>query len=66
MELAAVCDPVRELAQKFADSTAPLQGSALHNADPCRPHGYHHVNAIAASSLMRRKPLSRVIRRDAG
>ena len=62
MELAAVCDPVRELAQKFADSTAPLQGSAprvytdtaemlaaetLDGADICCPHGYHHVNAIA-------------------
>jgi predicted dehydrogenase len=62
MELAAVCDPVAELAQKFADSTAPLQEKAprvytdtqamlaaekLDGADICCPHGYHHVNAIA-------------------
>lgn len=62
MELAAVCDPVRELAQKFAESTAPLQGSVprvytdteqmlknetLDGADICCPHGYHHVNAVA-------------------
>lgn len=62
MELAAVCDPVRELAQKFADQTAPIQGSAprvytdtaemlraerLDGADICCPHSHHHVNAIA-------------------
>src|SRR5262245_763251 len=62
MELAAVCDPVRELAQKFSESTAPLQRSAprihtdvsemlaaekLDGADICCPHGYHHVHAIA-------------------
>jgi UDP-N-acetyl-2-amino-2-deoxyglucuronate dehydrogenase len=62
MELAAVCDPVRELAQKFADQTAPIQGSAprvyidttemlraerLDGADICCPHSHHHINAIA-------------------
>jgi predicted dehydrogenase len=62
MELVAVCDPVRELAQKFADETAPLQGSAprvytetgamlaaepIDGADICCPHSHHHINAIA-------------------
>jgi UDP-N-acetyl-2-amino-2-deoxyglucuronate dehydrogenase len=62
MELVAACDPVRELAQKFADQTAPLQGSAprvytdtaemlraeqLDGADICCPHSHHHINAIA-------------------
>jgi predicted dehydrogenase len=61
-DLAACCDPVRELAEKFADQVAPVQGSrprvytdtaqmlaaeTLDGADICCPHAFHHTNGIA-------------------
>jgi predicted dehydrogenase len=60
--LAACCDPVPELAEKFADQAAPVQGSKprvyadtaemlaaeeLDAADICCPHAFHHTNGIA-------------------
>src|SRR5713226_5863777 len=61
-DLAACCDPVVELAEKFADQAAPAQGSKprvytdtaqmlaaekLDAADICCPHAFHHTNGIA-------------------
>jgi predicted dehydrogenase len=61
-DLAACCDPVRELADKFADQAAAVQGSRprvytdtatmlaaekLDGADICCPHAFHHTNGIA-------------------
>jgi UDP-N-acetyl-2-amino-2-deoxyglucuronate dehydrogenase len=62
LDLAACCDPVRELAEKFAaqaeavqgtrprvytDTAAMLAAESLDAADICCPHAFHHVNAIA-------------------
>ncbi len=61
-EFAAMCDPVAERAQKFADETAVVQDSKpkiytdldtmlksekLDAADICSRHSDHHVNGIA-------------------
>jgi len=61
-EFAAMCDPVAERAQKFADEAAAAQGSApkvytdldemleneeLDGVDICSRHSDHHVNGIA-------------------
>lgn len=61
-DLAACCDPVPELAEKFAAQAAPVQGTkprvyadtaqmlaaeALDAADICCPHAFHHTNGIA-------------------
>jgi predicted dehydrogenase len=61
-DLVACCDPVPELAEKFADQAAPVQGSKprvytdtaamlaaekLDAADICCPHAFHHINGIA-------------------
>jgi len=62
LEFVAMCDPVAERAQKFADETGKVQDSApkiytdfeemiekeeLGAADICSRHSDHHVNAIA-------------------
>jgi len=61
-DLVACCDPVPELAEKFADQAAPVQASkprvytdtapmlaaeTLDAADICCPHAFHHTNGIA-------------------
>lgn len=61
-DIAACCDPVRELAEKFAEQAAPVQGSRpqvytdtaqmlaaekLDGADIGCPHAFHHTNGIA-------------------
>jgi UDP-N-acetyl-2-amino-2-deoxyglucuronate dehydrogenase len=61
-DLVACCDPVAELAEKFAEQAAPVQGSRprvytdtaqmlaaerLDAADICCPHAFHHTNGIA-------------------
>src|SRR5438128_6320653 len=62
-EIAALCEPVRELAEKFSAQIETFQGSApriypeigemlaketLDGVDICCPHAFHHTNAIAA------------------
>src|SRR5438067_2970433 len=62
-EIAALCEPVRELAEKFREQIEPMQGStpriypeigemlskeSLDGVDICCPHAFHHTNAIAA------------------
>lgn len=61
LDLTAMCDPVRENAERFADhvkdafGTRPnvytdvdemLEREDLDGADICTPHAYHHINAI--------------------
>ena len=60
-ELVAVCDPVRERAEEFADRAKEKTGKRpgvydhtdkmlanedLDGANICTPHAFHHVNAI--------------------
>ena len=62
LEFAAMCDPIAERAQKFADEAAQAQDSApkvytdldemlknedLDGADICSRHSDHHVNGVA-------------------
>ncbi len=61
-DLVACCDPVPELAEKFASQAAPVHGEKprvytdtvemlaaerLDGADICCPHAFHHTNGIA-------------------
>ena len=62
-ELAAMCDPVRGGAERFAQTAKEATGKEpavyenidemlekedLDGIDICSPHGYHHVNAVKA------------------
>lgn len=61
VELVALCDPIKEHVDAFAnhvkdttgkmpsvydDTDAMLAAEDLDGADICSPHGYHHVNAV--------------------
>ena len=63
VSLTAMCDPVREGAERFAQQVKDAVGKApavyedidemlakedLDGIDICSPHGYHHVNAVKA------------------
>ena len=61
VELVAMCDPVKERAENFAnraesatgkkpavydDVGKMLENEDIHGADICSPHAYHHINAV--------------------